>query len=347
MGNLHLVTGYQGHEHITAADHGSLYAGIFGAGNYVLNRGKKLAAAVITNNLVRIADGDIVLQGRHIRLNEGATVDLNIQNGTQGYFRNDLIVARYSREASTGIERASLEVIKGTAAASDPTDPEYNNGDLLNENAETVDFPLYRIPLDGITVGTPVQLFEVVSLAMVGEDGKIASSYLPALDYIPTKQKGTVNGVAPLNANRKIDSGYLPLSDSISSPSSSEVATSMAVFNLAAALPTNEVLSGGTGGFGSIQTYSYYAAKIGNVVVCSGYITLPEETQVASFALDEITDKTFSDQIIPVMLICTSGKQDVRIVRYHPSNSTLVCGSITEDKLPAGTHHFTFSFVTV
>lgn len=168
MSNLHLVTGYQGHEHITAADHGSLYAGIFGEGNYVLDRGKKLAATVVSSNLVRIADGDIVLQGRHIRLNEGATVDVNIQNGTQGYKRNDLIVARYSREASTGIEKAELAVIKGTAAASDPADPEYNDGDLLNENAETVDFPLYRIPLDGITVGTPVQLFEV-SEATLGD----------------------------------------------------------------------------------------------------------------------------------------------------------------------------------
>lgn len=172
MSNLHLVTGYHGTDHVTAADQGSLYAGIFGTGNYVLNRGSKLAATVVTSNHVRIADGDIILQGRHIRLSDGMTVDLTIENGAQGLLRNDLIVARYSRNASSGIEEAKLVVIKGVAVSADPVDPEYNTGDLLTDNAEIADFPLYRIPLDGITVGTPVQLFEVVEATLGGLDTK-------------------------------------------------------------------------------------------------------------------------------------------------------------------------------
>lgn len=216
MGNMHLVTGYQGQDHVTAADHGSLYAAIFGNGSYVLDRGNKLAASVISSNKVRISDGDIVLQGRHIRLNEGAAVDLTIANGTQGYKRNDLVVARYTRNASTGVEEASLVVIKGTASTSAPADPAYNNGDILTDHAEVVDFPLYRVPLDGISVGTLEQLFEVAYFATLGADGKIPTDRLPAMNYIPSAEKGKTSGVASLDASGKVPNAQMGLSGGLS-----------------------------------------------------------------------------------------------------------------------------------
>lgn len=159
MANLHLVTGYAGAEHITSADAGSFNAAVVGSGSYVLNRGNALAISVISNNQVRIADGDILMQGRHIRLNENTYVDLTIENGEQGMLRNDLIVCRYTKDSGTGIEQANLVVIKGTAAASNSADPEYTSGDLINGDM-IVDMPLYRIPLDGLNVGTPVALFD-------------------------------------------------------------------------------------------------------------------------------------------------------------------------------------------
>lgn len=158
MANLHLVTGYAGAEHITSADAGSFNAAVVGSGSYVLNRGNALAISVISNNQVRITDGDILLQGRHIRLNENTYVDLTIENGEQGMLRNDLIVCRYTKDSGTGIEQANLVVIKGTSAASSPVDPAYTSGDLINGDM-TVDMPLYRIPLEGLNVGAPVTLF--------------------------------------------------------------------------------------------------------------------------------------------------------------------------------------------
>lgn len=152
LGNVHLVTGYAGREHVTSADQGALNAALFGAGQYVLGKGKKFEAQIITNNQIRILDGDILMQGRHVRLNEGSYVDLSIENGAQGYFRNDLIVARYTKNESTDIEDVNLVVIKGTAVASDPVDPEYTTGDIINEGAILHDMPLYRVVLDGLNV---------------------------------------------------------------------------------------------------------------------------------------------------------------------------------------------------
>lgn len=157
MANMHLVTGYAGEAHVTAADQASMYAALFGAGEYVLDRGNKLSASVITNNQIQVLDGDLLMQGRHVRLNN--YVDLTIENGAQGYNRNDLIVARYTRNASTGVEECNLIVIKGTATTGTASDPEHTVGDLLGGNDATADMLLYRVPLSGLNVGTPEPLF--------------------------------------------------------------------------------------------------------------------------------------------------------------------------------------------
>lgn len=161
MANLHLVTGFSGSAHVTAADHGSLNAALFGAGKYVLNRGNKFRATVISNNCVRIANGDILFQGRHIRMSATDYVDLTIESGKQGYNRNDLIVCRYTQNTSSGKEECNLVVIKGTASTGTASDPSYFDKNILDGNAK-VDFPLYRIPISGLTIGTPVPLFTIV-----------------------------------------------------------------------------------------------------------------------------------------------------------------------------------------
>lgn len=166
MANMHLVTGYAGTEHITAADQGSFNVALVGGGQYVMAKGNKFAATVVSSNLIRIADGDILMQGRHIRLNEGSYVDLAIENGAQGYYRNDLIVVRYSKNSGTGVEEANLVVIKGTASTEAAADPEYTVGDLITNHDLQNDMPLYRVPISSLAVGELVPLFEEADAVM-------------------------------------------------------------------------------------------------------------------------------------------------------------------------------------
>lgn len=161
MANLHLVTGYAGEAHITAEDQAAFNSAIIGKSEYVLDKGNKLAATIISNNQIRIADGDICMQGRHIRLNENSYVDLTIENGTQGYQRYDLIAARYTKNTTTGIEECNLVVIKGESATSDPVWPEYTKGDLLEEHATQNDMILYRVTLDGLNISDVTSFFTV------------------------------------------------------------------------------------------------------------------------------------------------------------------------------------------
>ncbi len=162
MSNLHIVTGYRGEPHVTSEDHGALNAAIFGNGEFVLKNGNQLSASVISNNQVRVLDGCIMMQGRHIRLDEGNYVDLAIENGTQGTYRNDLIVARYTKDATSGVEDCNLVVIKGTAVSNNPADPSYTSGNIITDHALRNDMLLYRVPLVGLNVQELVPLFSVI-----------------------------------------------------------------------------------------------------------------------------------------------------------------------------------------
>lgn len=160
MGNLHLVTGYAGQPHVTAADQGSLFEALIRGGQFVMEAGANFSATAVTNNQIRVSDGELMMQGRHVKLTPGAYVDLTIENGAQGYLRNDLIVARYTRNSDNGIEECNLVVLKGTPAESNPSDPEYTTGSLNAYGALQHDFPLYRVPLSGLAVGELVALFK-------------------------------------------------------------------------------------------------------------------------------------------------------------------------------------------
>lgn len=176
MANLHLVTGYAGQEHVTSADQGSWNAAVMGTGQFVMGKGNQFAASVVSNNQIRILDGEIMMQGRYIRLEPNTFVDLAIENGTQGYKRNDLVVARYTKTASSGVEEVNLVVIKGENAASSPVDPEYISGNIL-EGAIQNDLPLYRVPLDGLTVGELVPLFDVIGTTLEGLQKEIMEGF--------------------------------------------------------------------------------------------------------------------------------------------------------------------------
>lgn len=153
-----LVTGHANKAHATAEQAAGLNAGILGLDDYVLNVHDKLKITVVSANKVTIGTGELVMQGRHV--SQGTPEDLIVTNGSQGQKRNDLIVCRYTK-GSQNIESAELVVVRGTPTTGTPTDPAVNTTSPL-DGGTTYDMPLYRIPLDGITIGTPVALFNVL-----------------------------------------------------------------------------------------------------------------------------------------------------------------------------------------
>ncbi len=156
---VELITGYAGTPHIGSDDIGAFQAGIVGPGDYALATGNQLKATMSNANTIAVQSGDAVLNGRHVHLT--GTTTATVQSGTQGQKRNDLAVLRYTKNTTTGVETCSIVVLKGTPTTGAPTDPAHTTGSIL-DGVATHDMPLYRIPLDGITVGTLVPLFNVL-----------------------------------------------------------------------------------------------------------------------------------------------------------------------------------------
>lgn len=160
---MNIIWGYKADPHITAQQLRNTYIGIFGEDAHILDVGSKLAATVVSATEIQIADGVMVGQGCTASIEHGVTESLTIANGSQGMQRKDLIVARYSKIASTGVESMTLAVITGTPASSSPADPSYNSGDIADGDSP-VDFPLYRVNLSGISITSVERLADVVSI---------------------------------------------------------------------------------------------------------------------------------------------------------------------------------------
>lgn len=150
---VELITGHAGSAHVSSADVGWFNAGTVGADKYVLNTGTQFAATVQNANLVTIGTGDAVFEGRHVRVS--ATENVTIDNGAQGVNRNDIICIKYTYTPTQ--ESAELVVLKGTATSGSATDPTIPSGSILEDATEAY-MPLWRIPISGITVGTPQKL---------------------------------------------------------------------------------------------------------------------------------------------------------------------------------------------
>ena len=181
-----LVTGHAGKAHATAEQAAGLNAGILGLDDYVLNVHDKFELTVVSANKVTIGTGELVMQGRHV--SQGTPEDLIVTNGSQGQKRNDLIVCRYAK-GSQNIESAKLVVVRGTPTTGTPTDPAVNTTSPL-DGGTTYDMPLYRIPLDGITIGTPVALFNVL---------KPMSDVWDSLTQMPDIESGMFIGSTSVN----------------------------------------------------------------------------------------------------------------------------------------------------
>ena len=153
---IELVDGKAGVAHISSEDKAIIHQAKFSKSDVVFDWGDAFKCSMSSSNRATIGTGCASIQGLdwHITAAESVT----ISNGSQGMKRNDLICAHYHRNASNGNENVELTVLKGSPNATAAADPEVPSGKILSGAVDAY-MPLWRIPLDGITVGTPVRLF--------------------------------------------------------------------------------------------------------------------------------------------------------------------------------------------
>lgn len=152
-----IVDGMTGTKHISSDDLSALNIATIGKADCVLKYGDDFKLTMASANRATLGTGVGMVGGKRF-WNQAAT-SLTVQSGTQGQKRNDLVVARYAK-TSAGVESITPVVVKGTPSTGTAADPATTPNDLK----------LWRIPLDGISVGKPVKLFDpMASLATLKE----------------------------------------------------------------------------------------------------------------------------------------------------------------------------------
>lgn len=190
---MNIITGYKAEPHITAQQDRNVNMGIFGTGTYIVNIGSKMAATVVSANEITIADGLLVAEGCTAEIERGTSESLEIANGSQGMLRKDLIVARYTKASGTGVEDMQLAVITGTPAASNPALPSYNTGSIVQGDT-LVDFPLYTVNLDGISIESVDRMVEYAELASKAVvDGLVTQMGTATLNTTAKKVTNAIN----------------------------------------------------------------------------------------------------------------------------------------------------------
>lgn len=167
---MEIVTGKAGVPHVSSADDGRRIAGEVGTGSYVLQTGGKLAPSLVDANTVRIATGDMIVQGRHIGVT--APEDVKVASGSQGKKRMDYICVHYTRDVSgsapTLVEAVSWKVLQGTPGTT-ATAPSVPSGSILNGDSD-VTVPICSVTFDGLTTGQPKLLIPILTpLANLGD----------------------------------------------------------------------------------------------------------------------------------------------------------------------------------
>ncbi len=169
---VHLVTGHRGEVHVTAAEQGALNARLWGEGAYVLDG---CAATASDSNTVHIADGVLLVQGRHVAIEDNGE-DVPIENGTVDKVRRDLICLNYEMNAQSGIEKCSFTVVKGTTGTSYVTPTVASKSILDGDNPCAVPFATVdinaKLAIEAVTI--LFEDFNTYEMMMEKIDEKIA-----------------------------------------------------------------------------------------------------------------------------------------------------------------------------
>ena len=157
---MKIMTVKTGTPHVTSQQFRQFVEAVAGQDSYILQSGENLEPELQTNNLLKIRSGIMSHHGNLSVVDIGTYDEVTIANGTQGMQRIDLVVNRYTRDESSGVESNTWVVIQGTPNASTPVAPAYTEGNL-QEGDLVDDCPVFEVHLNGINVTEVVKLLEV------------------------------------------------------------------------------------------------------------------------------------------------------------------------------------------
>lgn len=208
---MQIITGCTGAAHNFATDDAEINRMILGTSEIVLPTAQQLTAEMNGTNKVRIKAGSLLMQGRlaKTRSSEGYT-EVELDSGTIGYYRYDLVVAEYytTEETTTDTsgnevtwtkEHIDLKIVKGNPNDSQYLMPDITKGDI--DSGQTNQMKLWGVKLNGINFDSLVDFRTIASDTALD----IVTDAMQGLPDIATQATEDVNAAAD-DANASVAS---------------------------------------------------------------------------------------------------------------------------------------------
>lgn len=145
--------------HITADDDAFIYDSILGGRSGILG---EMTCTVLADNSIVLEGGGVSNRGYILRIPSGDNVTLAVPTGSQGLMRIDAVVSQFVKGAGTVADQHTIELIKGTAAAS-PVPPTLTQSELANAG-DINQVALYYIMLNELEVVGIVPMAESLGI---------------------------------------------------------------------------------------------------------------------------------------------------------------------------------------
>lgn len=177
---IELMDGATGSKHISSEDWTVFNEATYGTSECVFDWGNRFKLTMSTANAGTLATGAGLVDGKRVWIKSPESI--TVTSGSQGMKRSDIVGIQYETYTSNGatLERPVVKVIKGTPKATTAADPSIPDKFLA----------LWRVPLDGISVGTPVALFDVMESIKGFRD---SVSLAPVTGIKAVKRSGVVS----------------------------------------------------------------------------------------------------------------------------------------------------------
>ena len=158
--------------HITADDDAFIYRMIFGTDNGVLG---SLVCVKVDDNTVRLSGGGAMNRGHILRIPDGETLELTVENGLAGTKRCDSVIIEFIKGGGNTADICHLCMATGVPTSGTPQPPTLSTSDLRNQG-DVNQVELFRLTLDGTTLTDVAQTAVSVTGGTLSGNSNASSS---------------------------------------------------------------------------------------------------------------------------------------------------------------------------
>lgn len=160
---MQIVTGRRGEPHVTSRQMQAVYRSFLGD-FALLDIGEKLRAEAYSDDIVRVYDGVVSVQGIYAVIAYNQYDEVYIEPVSVGKKRIDTIVLHYTKDNALDVEDMQLDVVQGEEYTDNPIAPVVPAGGDAWEGTTDIQVPIYDVEVTnfGLTVTPYARMLNLI-----------------------------------------------------------------------------------------------------------------------------------------------------------------------------------------